>query len=114
MLAHLKRQWSDFSKGRPGHRFQDRHEKRKGARAGFWKPLYLIGGAALCLIGIVLLPAPGPGFIVVFFGGAMLAEESLAAARAFDWLELKVRAVISRIRRALRPGSPRHTPRSSR
>ena len=98
MFAKLKRQWTDLKKDKPGHRFQRRYEARKGRRSGVWKPLYLIVGLLLLFAGLVLMPAPGPGFIVVFIGAAMLAEESLWAARALDWTEVKLRALWSRVR----------------
>ena len=53
----------------------------------------------LVLTGLVLLVAPGPGFLLVFVGAAMIAEESLWFARAFDALELKVRRLAARTRR---------------
>ena len=114
MFGNLKKRWRALKKSHPGRRFQDRHEQRKN-RSGLWKAFYLVAGTALCLIGIVLMPAPGPGFLVVFVGGALLAEESLLAARALDWLELKGRALLARVKHGLRPRSPRHgTGRSSR
>jgi hypothetical protein len=57
------------------------------------------------LAGIVLMPATGPGFLVVFVGAAMLAEESVIAARALDSAELKLRALHIRVRRAWRRAS---------
>jgi hypothetical protein len=52
------------------------------------------------LAGIVLLPAPGPGMVVVLVGAAMLARESLVVARACDSAEMKVRTWLRRLRRA--------------
>jgi uncharacterized protein (TIGR02611 family) len=101
MFSGLRKQWRDLTKIPPGKRFQNRNERRKERRR---KPLlkaaYLVMGAALLIVGIVLMPAPGPGFLVAFVGAAMLAEESLLAARAFDWLELKLRALFSSFERA--------------
>ena len=101
MFGNLKKRWRALKKSRPGRRFQDRHEQRKN-RSAVWKAFYIVGGTALCLIGIVLMPAPGPGLLVVLVGGAMLAEESLLAARALDWLELKGRALFARAKHAWR------------
>ena len=102
MFGTLKRQWHDLRKARPGERFERRYNARKGRRSAVWKPIYLIAGTLLTLAGFVLLPAPGPGFIVVFFGAAMLAEESLWVARALDWTEVRLRRVLSRARRLWR------------
>ncbi|HYC43980.1 MAG TPA: PGPGW domain-containing protein [Burkholderiales bacterium] len=105
MFRKLKKRWRSLSRGQPGRRFQDRYERREGARSGLWKAFYVVAGVALCLAGVVLMPAPGPGFLVVFIGGAMLAEESLVAARVLDWIELRLRALHSRLRRAWRRAS---------
>jgi uncharacterized protein (TIGR02611 family) len=97
MFRTLKAQWRDVTKVKPGHRFQNRYYARKGRRCTRWiKPFYLTLGAALLVIGIILMPAPGPGMLVAFIGAGMLADESLFAARALDAAELKIRAVVNR------------------
>ncbi len=45
------------------------------------------------LVGLLLCVIPGPGIPFIFFGGALLASESLAVARIMDWLEVRVRKV---------------------
>ena len=102
MLGRLKRQWADLKQGKPGKRFQNRYERRKTSRSALWKPFYLLVGTVLTLAGLVLMPAPGPGFIVVFIGAAMLAEQSLWVARALDWIEVGLRQFVSRLRAAWR------------
>ena len=100
MFTRLRKQWQHMKRARPGRRFQARYEHRRRQRANpLWKPLYLIVGTALFLLGLVLLVAPGPGFLVIFVGGAMIAEESLLLARAFDALELKLRALAGSLRK---------------
>jgi uncharacterized protein (TIGR02611 family) len=100
MFTTLREQWRAIRTAKPGTRFQNRYERRKGRRCSAWvKPFYLMLGGALFLAGLVLMPAPGPGFLVVFIGAGMLAEESLLAAKAFDWVELKLRALFRPIRR---------------
>src|SRR5687767_9942207 len=102
MFTRLKRQWQFMKRARPGRRFQARYEHRRRQRASpLWKPLYLMAGTVLFLAGLVLLVAPGPGFLVVFVGGAMIAEESLWFARAFDALEVKLRALAGSLRKKL-------------
>jgi hypothetical protein len=51
----------------------------------------LVAGVLLMAAGIFLMPAPGPGFIVVLLGGALLSEESMFVARALDRMEVWVR-----------------------
>jgi hypothetical protein len=48
------------------------------------------------LAGLVLLPLPGPGLLVITAGVLLMAEESHAAARALDWLEVKARRLAGR------------------
>lgn len=99
MFARLRKQWRDLRKSRPGRRFQDRYYGRKEHRRGFTKPLYLAVGILLLVVGIVMLPAPGPGFLIMLIAAAMLAEESLAVARTCDGIELKARALVGRMTR---------------
>src|SRR5688500_15452018 len=81
----------------PGRRFQDRYHrnwaKRKGPR-GWRRWLKLGGGLAVCLAGVFLMPAPGPGWCVFILGAAMISDEFLFVARALDWAELRVRPVM--------------------
>jgi hypothetical protein len=43
------------------------------------------------LAGVVLLPLPGPGLLVIAAGVLLMAEESHVTARALDWLEIQAR-----------------------
>ena len=62
-------------------------------------------GILVLAAGIFFLPAPGPGFIVIALGGAILARESLIAAKALDWCELRVRSVLSWAQKVWRDAS---------
>lgn len=46
-----------------------------------------ISGGAVVLVGFVLIPYPGPGWLIVFAGFAILATEFVFAARALEWLK---------------------------
>lgn len=94
MLQGLKDHWHDLKRGRPGHRFQDHYRRRHDAGANkLRKVLYIGAGALIVAAGIFFLPAPGPGFLIVFLGGGVMAQESRTAARVLDWLELRLRAI---------------------
>ena len=43
-------------------------------------------GGLVVLIGLVLVPYPGPGWLVVFAGFAILSTEFEFAAKALEWL----------------------------
>lgn len=55
-------------------------------------------GAVILFAGLVMLITPGPGWLTIFLGAAILAEESLIMARALDRLELWVRAMTRSLR----------------
>ncbi|HUP95255.1 MAG TPA: PGPGW domain-containing protein [Burkholderiales bacterium] len=94
-FGRLKRQWRDLAAARPGNRFQQRYARRQQARRSrFSGPLTITAGVLIALCGLVLLPAPGPGMIVVLIGASLIAEESRAAARALDWSEVHARRAI--------------------
>jgi uncharacterized protein (TIGR02611 family) len=58
-------------------------------------------GFTLLAIGVVLLVTPGPGWVVIFAGLALLAAEFLWARRLLDHLKSRAGRVVG----ALRPGS---------
>ena len=47
-------------------------------------------GAAIIVVGVVLLPAPGPGWLIIFAGLAVLASEFEWAQRLLDFARRKV------------------------
>ena len=91
----LRKGWQSLRRGEPGSRFQDHFHRRQesgGGRLRKW--LYLGGGTLVILAGLFFLPAPGPGFLILLVGGGLIAQESLLAARALDWIEVRLRAVV--------------------
>ena len=78
--------------GEPGERFQEHYRRRQqGKRSMVRRWLFLGGGTIVILAGIFFLPAPGPGFVIIFLGGGLVAQESLVAAKALDWTEVRLR-----------------------
>lgn len=59
--------------------------------------LYKIGvgvlGALIVVVGLVLVPLPGPGWLIVFVGVAVLGTEFPAAHRITQWVRRLVRRV---------------------
>ena len=90
MLADLKESWKTFRKGRPGDRFESffraRRKKRDGSRIAL-----LIVGILLIAGGVILLFIPGPGLLLIAFGGALVAQQSLWMAKLLDEIELVAR-----------------------
>ncbi|WP_345655903.1 TIGR02611 family protein [Streptomyces tremellae] len=93
----------------------ERDESGLGSRApGFVKasrPLHLswrigvfVVGLAVVVGGVILLPLPGPGWLVIFGGMALWATEFVWAQRVLRWTKRKVteaahRAVDPKVRR---------------
>ena len=100
MFGRLGKQWKAVVQSPPGQRFCRRYEARKKERASLlWKPLYIVVGTGLFVLGLILLFAPGPGFLVVFVGAAMVGQESLWVARLLDSAELRLRPCLGWARR---------------
>ena len=91
LLINLGKTWQELKRGEPGRRFQSRYERRGRGGGAVRKWLLIAGGLLLVLAGIAFLPLPGPGLLIIAAGALLMAEESLGAARALDWLELKAR-----------------------
>ena len=51
--------------------------------------LVAIVGGLIIIVGIILIPYPGPGWLVVFTGFAVLSTEFEFAANALEWLKGK-------------------------
>ncbi len=95
MLKNLRKHWETFKSSRPGHRFQDIHKRRAkkdGTKSSHLRRVFMIGlGLLLTAAGLVFLPAPGPGSLVLLAGIGIVASESLLVARALDGMELLLR-----------------------
>jgi len=50
------------------------------------KPLVFVVGVLIVIGGIILLPLPGPGWVIIFAGFALLATEFAVAEKVRDWL----------------------------
>jgi hypothetical protein len=92
----LEQAWRELKAGKPGRRFRERHERARGGGGALRRWGLIVGGALTALAGIVLLPLPGPGLLVIIAGVLLMAQESRAAASALDWLEMKARRLAGR------------------
>ena len=102
MFNDLKRGWAAFKRGHPGSRFQDQHRRqRKEGETNIGRLLRIIAGTVIVLLGIFFLPAPGPGFVIIALGGALLAREFKLAAIVLDRLEVRGRAIFKWARKRL-------------
>lgn len=94
MFKRLRNSWRRFKRSKPGQRFRDRYHHRQQQSQGRFdanKLFNIVGGVGIGLVGLFFVPAPGPGWVTVFFGLGLLGCEFLPIARFLDWAELKFR-----------------------
>lgn len=91
MLEGWKKEWKKLKRSRPGHRFQDRYERSHGS-GGITRFVRPVVGLLIAAAGVVLMPAPGPGWVVFIIGLGLLASDIRFVARGLDWAELRARA----------------------
>lgn len=77
-----------------------RHWKRvpRAVRA----PLVLMVGTFFLVLGLILIPLPGPGGLVIFLGLAILATEFAVAEKARVWILQQVQQWWGKIKAAIK------------
>ena len=94
MIERAKENWRCFKRSKPGHRFQDHHHRCQRAyrsRAPF-RGLFAIAWGLLVVVGgVIAVPAPGPGWLIILLGLGVIAGESLLFARWIDRVEVGLR-----------------------
>ncbi|MER7584929.1 TIGR02611 family protein [Kitasatospora sp. NPDC097691] len=78
--------------------------RRSRALHRAWQVVIFLAGLAVVGLGVVLLPLPGPGWVVIFLGMGIWATEFVWAQLALGWTRRKVaeaahRAMDPRVRR---------------
>ncbi len=89
--APRRRLWRGLALGRPGRRFRDHYRRVRSTRGALANAAAMLGGALLVALGVLALPTPIPGALLIFAGAAILASRSRRAAAALDWIELRAR-----------------------
>jgi len=85
-----------FKESKPGHRFQDHyhdHQRSSSGRYRFQVILCIFGGSLVVVGGVIAVPGPGPGWLIILLGLWMLAGELLFFARSMDKVEVKLRSL---------------------
>lgn len=101
MTDAIRQKWTQFKAAEPGERFERWYERGHAHKASAVRKILLMAaGVVLIFVGVVLLAIPGPGIPVGVIGAGLLAAESRTAARVFDWLELRLRAILARLLRS--------------
>ena len=102
MLDDLKKHWRIFRDARPGKRFEKLHDVRSDSPPPI---VFYAAGAVLLAGGVVLLFIPGPGLLLIAFGAALIARQSLWLAKRLDRLELLLRRLARKARTGWRRSS---------
>jgi uncharacterized protein (TIGR02611 family) len=68
---------------------RDRVRALPGGRL-VWRLGVTVLGVAIIALGIVLLPLPGPGWVIIFAGLGVLATEYTWASRLLVWMRRQV------------------------
>lgn len=75
--------------GRPVGRLMDRWRRlirRRPWLNAVYKALVTVIGSAIVVLGLILVPLPGPGWLIVFVGMTVLGSEYHWARRLTAWL----------------------------
>jgi uncharacterized protein (TIGR02611 family) len=95
MFNGMRRSWRLLGSGKPGDRFERFYRNQQEGHRPIRKFVSIVIGVAIVAAGLILLPAPGPGMLVVALGFGLLAREFLIVARALDWIEPKLRKALA-------------------
>jgi len=60
------------------------------------KAAILIAGVSVIIVGIILLPLPGPGFLIIAFGLFILSTEFAWAERRLAYLKSKYKELLGK------------------
>ena len=91
MLSEWKKEWKEFQEAAPGRRFQQRYRDRRQETRPWVRVATVVLGAALVIVGAIMLVVPGPGLLAVGLGGGLIAREFRWAAVGLDWAEVLLR-----------------------
>jgi uncharacterized protein (TIGR02611 family) len=71
-----------------------------------WRGVVFVLGLAVVIAGIVLLPLPGPGWLIIFGGMAIWATEFSWAQRVMHWTKRKLAVGAKAAKRRFRKDRP--------
>jgi uncharacterized protein (TIGR02611 family) len=78
--------------------FRDRLKKSPALNMAYRIGVGVLG-AAIVVLGLALVPLPGPGWLIVFLGLGILASEFAWAERLLDFGKAKLRAWLAWVNR---------------
>ena len=91
----VQAEWKAVAASTAGKRFQERYQRKRDLKRPAWQKIVSpVVGVVILLLGVFLLPAPGPGIPIVLLGLALLAEHSLWVAKLLDVAEPPLRKLL--------------------
>jgi hypothetical protein len=94
MIERAKENWRRFKRSKPGRRFREHHHRYQQGCIGrsYLRRFFgIIGGFWVVVVGLITVPGPGPGWLVILLGFGIIAGESLLFARMLDRIEVELR-----------------------
>lgn len=82
-----------FKESKPGLRFEHHYHDHQRSSSGRYRLqviLCIFGGFLLVVGGVIAVPGPGPGWLIILLGLWMLAGELLFLARFMDRVEVRL------------------------
>ena len=84
---------AERSEGGPRARWEWQRKIRSNATTHLVYRVFIgVLGFAIIVLGIVLLPLPGPGWVIIFVGLGIWASEFVWADRLLQWTKKQVKA----------------------
>lgn len=97
MFEAVHRHWRAFRAEPAGTRFQRRYRRRAARPSGLLRKLgVMVAASGLLVAGLAMLVLPGPGLLALILGAALIAEESLFAARLLDRIDFAISRRLAR------------------
>src|SRR5215217_6265613 len=90
MIERIRWNWRHFASGRAGLRFRERYRLHQSRRRGGFDIIrisYILGGALLIAMSVLLGWLPILGWGTAILGLSMIAGEFYPVARLMDWLQ---------------------------
>lgn len=100
MFDELKKDWQILKSEAPGRRFEERYRYRRyeAPSPPAWRIAKIVVGALLIPVGIALWFLPGPGWLTIIAGLALLAGQSRWTSRLLDGAEVRIRRLYEKFR----------------
>jgi uncharacterized protein (TIGR02611 family) len=89
-----------FKESKPGLRFEHHYHDHQRSSSGRYRLqviLCIFGGFLIVVGGVIAVPGPGPGWLIILLGLWMLAGESLFLARFMDRVEVRLSKLARRV-----------------